>query len=325
MQFCCNTNQPCYRFWSMCKCFWKINSLFSKKKILAYSLCGICLQANSQDLEPRVYANLPKGTNAVAVVYALAAGNVVADPSLPIADFNITTNNIGLAYVRTFGLAGKLSRIQVTAPFVFMTGQLKLNGQDTSGARTGFGDMRIRFGMNLLGSPALDKKDFRQYKQETIVGASLVVSVPMGLYYKDKRINIGTNRWAFKPELGISRRFIHVYAELYTGVWFYTDNNQWLINHVEKQKPVFSIQGHASYYFKNQMWVGVNGNWFNGGETTVDEVPAGSLIDNWRVGITWSVPIARSHSLKLQFNTGAFTSTGLDYNMVSLGYQYIFF
>jgi hypothetical protein len=88
---------------------------------------------------------------------------------------------------------------------------------------------------------------------------------------------------------------------------------------------VFSIQAHASYYFKNQMWIGINGNWFNGGETTVDKVPSGDLKDNWRVGATWSVPFAKFHSLKLQFNTGAFTNSGLDYDMVSIGYQYIFF
>ena len=263
--------------------------------------------------------------NAVAAVYGYSSGNVVADPSLPIADFKITSHNLGAAYVHTFGLFGKLSRIQVAAPFFFMSGNLKINGRDTTGARTGFGDTRIRFGMNLLGSPALDKKDFRQYQQKTIVGASLVISAPTGLYYDDKRINIGSHRWAFKPELGISRRFKRVYAEAYSGIWFYTNNNKYLINKVEEQKPVFSLQAHASYYFKNQMWIGVNGNWFNGGQTTVDNISSGDLKDNWRIGATWSVPFAKFHSLKLQFNTGAFTNSGLDYDMVSLGYQYIFF
>ncbi len=109
------------------------------------------------------------------------------------------------------------------------------------------------------------------------------------------------------------------------GVWFYTVNSEYLSNKIQKQKPVFSLQTHASYYFKNQMWVGINGNWFNGGETTVDDVSAGDLKDNWRIGATWSVPFAKGHSLKLQFNVGAFTNTGLDYNMISLSYQYVFF
>ena len=295
------------------------------KGFLLWIICFCCINVKSQDLEPRIYANLPEGMNAIGVLYGIAKGNVVTDPSLPIADFKITSNNFGVSYVRTFGLANKLSRLQVSLPFADMSGKLKINGHDTTGARTGFGDMRIRFGMNLLGSPALDKKDFRRYQQKTIVGASLVLSVPTGLYYKDKRINIGAHRWAFKPEVGISRRFKHVYAEAYTGVWFYTRNSEYLTNKVQEQRPVFSMQVHGSYYFKNQMWIGINGNWFNGGETIVDNNSAGDLKDNWRVGATWSVPFAKGHSIKLQFNVGAFTNTGLDYNMVSLSYQYIFF
>lgn len=302
-----------------------IRKIPKAKGSLLWISCLCCINAKSQDLEPRIYANLPKGMNAIAVLYGIAQGNVVTDPSLPIADFKITSNNFGVAYVRTFGLANKLSRVQISLPFTDMSGKLKINGRDTSGARTGFGDTRIRFGMNLLGSPAIDKKDFRRYQQKTIVGASIVISVPTGLYYKDKRINIGAHRWAFKPEAGISRRFKHVYAEAYTGVWFYTRNSEYLKNKIQEQKPVFSIQAHASYYFKNQMWVGINGNWFNGGETTIDNVSAGDLKDNWRIGATWSVPFAKYHSLKLQLNIGAFTKTGLDYNMVVVGYQYVFF
>jgi hypothetical protein len=295
------------------------------KGFLVWIVCFYCMNVKSQELEPRIYANLPKGMNVIGVLYGVTKGNVVTDPSLPIADFKITSNNFGVAYVRTFALLNKLSRVQVSLPFALMSGKLKINGHDTTGARTGFGDMRIRFGMNLLGSPVFDKKDFRNYGQKTIVGASLVISVPTGLYYKEKRINIGAHRWALKPEVGISRRFKHVYAEAYTGVWFYTRNSDYLINKVQEQKPVFSMQAHANYYFKNQMWVGVNGNWFNGGQTTVDDVSVGDLKDNWRVGATWSVPFAKNHSLKLQFNVGAFTNSGLDYNTGSLSYQYIFF
>jgi hypothetical protein len=198
-----------------------IRKISKAKGSLLWIVCSCCINAKSQDLDPRIYANLPKGMNAVGVLYGIAKGNVVTDPSLPIADFKITSNYLGAAYVRTFGLANKLSRVQVSLPFAFMSGKLKINGRDTAGARTGFGDMRIRFGMNLLGSPALDKKDFRKYQQKTIVGASLVISVPTGLYYKDKRINIGAHRWAFKPEVGISRRF-NVCTPKHTRVYGFT-------------------------------------------------------------------------------------------------------
>jgi hypothetical protein len=252
------------------------------KLISTIVLCFTCLITEAQDLEPRAYANVPKGTNVISVVYALSSGNVLTDPSLPVSDLKITANTIGLGYVHTFALANKLARIQVVTPVSFVTGNAKLNGIDTSITWNGFGDARIRFGINLFGSPALDKKDFRKYQQKMVIGASIVISIPTGLYYKDKRVNLGSNRWALKPEVGISKRFKRFYAEAYTGIWFYTENNEYLISKTLKQQAVVSLQGHVSYYFKNQMWIGINGNWFNGGETLVDNTPAGDLKDNYR-------------------------------------------
>jgi hypothetical protein len=289
------------------------------------AFCFHCVITMAQDLEPRVYANIPKGTNVIALVYAYSSGDVLTDPSLPIKDFKIKAHGIAAGYVHTFALAKKLARIQVIAPFSLLSGKAKFNGMDTSAVRNGFGDARIRFGVNFLGSPALDIKNFGRYQQKTIVGASIVFSVPTGLYYKDKRINLGSNRWAVKPEIGVSKRFKRVYAEAYSGVWFYTSNDEFLTNKTLKQQPVVSFQAHVCYYFKNQMWIGVNGNWFNGGETLVDNVSSGDLKDNYRIGATWSLPFAKRHSVKLQFHVGAFTSTGYDYNIFSIGYQYIFF
>ncbi len=283
------------------------------------------ITARSQDLEPRVYANVPKGTNVVALVYGYASGNVLTDPSKPIQGAKISSHNIFTGYVRTFALANKLARVQITAPFIFLAGNGKLNGRDTSIARNGFGDARIRFGINLFGSPALTPREFAKFQQKTIVGFSLVASVPIGLYYKEKLINLGSHRWALKPEIGISRRFKRFYGEAYAGVWFYTDNKEYLVDKTQEQDPVVSLQGHLAYYFRNQMWVGLNGNWFNGGQTFVDNTPAGDLKDNWRIGAIWSVPLARQHSMKLQFHVGAFTNTGYDYNVVTLGYNYLFF
>src|SRR5262245_9875800 len=129
------------------------------KRIIILVLIGSWFfEARSQELEPRAYANLPRGTNAVALAYALSKGNVLTDPSLPIADFKITAHNIGLGYVRTFGFYKKLARVQLILPFIFMSGQLQLNGRDTSGVRNGFGDARIRLGINVIGSPALSPK-----------------------------------------------------------------------------------------------------------------------------------------------------------------------
>lgn len=278
----------------------------------------------SQDLEPRAYANVPKKLNVAALGYVFMDGNVVTEPSLPISDFKIQSHNLAVSYVRTFGLANKLARVQVSVPFTFMDGSALVAGDLVTGSRTGFADTKVRFGINLLGSPALDKSEFRSFQQKTILGVSLVTSIPTGRYYEDKRVNIGTNRWGVKPEIGISKRFAHVYAEAYGGVWFYTDNNDFLGKKME-QKPTFSLQAHASYYFKNNMWLGFNTTWFFGGKTIIDGVPEASQIDNWRVGGTFSTPIAKGQSIRFQYHVGAFTNNGLDYYALSAVYQYSFF
>jgi hypothetical protein len=296
-----------------------------KKANVLMLLVLLCNLSVAQDLEPRAYANLPKGANALVGSYGFMKGDVVSEPTLPISDFEITSNNFAVGYMHTFGFMNKLARVQVVLPYVLMDGKAIVSGEKVTGNRTGFGDMRIRLGINLFGSPALERKDFAKFQQKTIFGTSLVISVPTGVYYEDKRINIGTNRWGFKPEVGVSKRFKHVYAEVYSGVWFYTKNDEFLVDKELQQDPVLSFQAHASYFFKNHMWLGLNINWFSGGEIVVNDFPAGSVINSSRIGLTWSLPVAKMHSIKLQANTGVIKDIGLNYDSVSLSYQYIFF
>lgn len=300
---------------------------FQKRKgILEFSIVFfLSLSIFGQDLEPRAYANVPRGINVLAVGYGYNKGNVLSDPSLPIKDFEINTQILAVNYIRSFGLANKLARVQVSIPMADMQGRLVLNDQEVTGSRTGFADMRIRFGVNLTGSPALDPKNFRKFEQKAIFGVSLVTSVPTGRYYDDKKINIGSNRWGFKPEIGISKRFKHVYAEAYVGTWFYTINNDYFGGNELKQKPTLSFQAHASYYFKNQMWLGFNTNWYKVGEVAINDVYSGDTQKDWRIGATFSVPIAKAHSLRLQYHTGIYADLGLNYDSLTLAYQYVFF
>ena len=82
--------------------------------------------------------------------------------------------------------------------------------------------------MLLYGAPALSLEEFRDYEPDVIIGTSLEVTAPLGQYNSDKLLNIGTNRWSFKPEVGISKTLGSWTLELATGVRFYTDKNNFL-------------------------------------------------------------------------------------------------
>jgi len=53
--------------------------------------------------------------------------------------------------------------------------------------------------------PGHDAGGVRPEQAADVSGGSLVVSMPTGQYDGTKLINIGTNRWAFRPEIGLSQ------------------------------------------------------------------------------------------------------------------------
>lgn len=302
-----------------------INSLRRNLLVTVLVVVVIVGHLNAQDLEARSYAVVPKGLHAAALSYTFSKGDVVADITSPVQDLDITTSIIGLGYVQTFSLFKKLARVAVSQPFGFLDGTAKVFGSDTSGSRTGFYDGRIKFGLNLFGSPVLTPKEFRQFQERTVLGASIVISVPVGQYYPSKLINLGANRWGFKPEVGFSHRAGRLYYEMYTGVWFFTENNNYFKSSTLKQNALFAFQAHVDYIFKSNIWVAVNGGFALGGQTTLNAVQRSDDQQNWRLGTTFSMPLNIHQSIKFMANTGVATRAGQNYTALTVVYQYSWF
>ena len=109
-------------------------------------------------------------------------------------------------------------------PYVWLAAKGVAFGLPRERYVTGFADPALRFSMNFIGAPALTAAEFKDYRQNFIFGASLRVTAPLGQYDNDKLVNIGTNRWSLKPEIGFSKAFGRWTVELAPGVTFYTDN-----------------------------------------------------------------------------------------------------
>ena len=301
---------------------------FSVQKTVLISIWAICFSftVHAQEMEPRSYSVVPVNLHAAQLSYTFSGGDVVSGLNSPLQDLNINASIITLGYVQTFSLFHKLGRIAVGVPYAFLNGTAKAYGIDTAASRNGFGDGRIKFGINLMGSPVLAPKDFQKFQEHTVLGASVVISVPMGQYFSDKLINIGSNRWGIKPEIGVSRREGRLFYEGYAGVWFFTENNQYYNKSSLSQKALFSFQAHMDYTFKHGKYLALNGGFASGGETILNGLDRFDDQENWRIGATFSTPVFNKHqSVKCMINTGVATRAGQNYTAVTLAYQYNWF
>lgn len=280
---------------------------------------------NAQELEPRAYSPAPVGLNFLVLSYAYQFGEVLFDPALPFTDVDAKLNAAAIAYGRTFGLAGRSASALAAFPYVWGKVSGNVMEQRMGVTRSGNADSRYRLAVNILGGPALKPREFASRKQTTTIGASLTVIAPTGQYDPAKLVNIGSNRWAFKPEVGIARPIGNWSVEVYGGVWLFTDNNNFFGGQKREQAPMVSLQTHVSYTFKPRLWVAGDATFYTGGRTTLNDVVKADLQRNTRVGVTASFPLTKSTSLKAAWARGVITRIGGDFNIFGITWQYAWF
>lgn len=281
--------------------------------------------AAAQEMEPRAYSRAPVGTQTVFVTYAYQTGDVLVDSALPLSDVSVSLNSVSIGYAYTFGLAGRQANIGVFAPYVHGNVKGRVFEAQQEVMRSGLADIRIRFSTMLTGAPALSPKEFASFKRKTLIGASITVVPPTGQYDPRRLVNIGSNRWSFKPEVGISRPAGPWTFELAGGAWFFTENKNFFGGNRRDQKPVLSLQAHATYTIKPRMWLAVGGTYFNGGQTVVNDAMNADLQNNARVGATFSYPLGKHYSLKVNALRGVTTRTGGNLTTIAAGLQYTWF
>lgn len=283
-----------------------------------------CAVAAAQDLEPRAYSPAPVGTNFASFSYAHSSGDVLLDPTIPIQNANFQFNTAILGYYHSFGLFGRQTTASLAVPYVWGTGTGLVSGVSQNIYRSGLGDPGLRISYNLYGSPALSPQEFKKRTAKTVIGVSVIVTAPLGQYDPKLLINIGANRWSFKPQIGFSRAVRSWTFDLYLGGYFFTVNGNFFGGHVRHQEPIGATQVHISYTFRPGMWAAVDGVYYTGGRTTVDGVQGNDLQQNVRVGLTFALPVTHAQSLKFQYTRGAVTRVGGNFTTVGLTYQFRF-
>jgi hypothetical protein len=277
-------------------------------------------RAGAQELEPRAYRPLPVGLNFVVLSYSFMS-NVVSDPSAPLQDLEVDVQTPIAAYLRSFGLLGRSATVSVAVPYVFISGSALFQGEVVADSRSGSADARLKLAVNLIGGPAMPPPEFAKRRPGRSLGVGLSVMAPTGQYDSTRIINFGNNRWGFKPEIGYSSVRGPWIFDVAAGVWFFTTNDDFL-GSTRTQDPIGSFQAHVSYNFPSGVWVALDANYFTGGRTQIDGVDKDDLQRNSRIGFTLSLPLGGPHSLKLAAHTGAYTSSGADFDAGTIAYQY---
>ena len=286
---------------------------------------ALAAAAGAQDLEPRAYAPNPTGANFVLAGYGHTTGEIVFDPAAPITNVSARINTVSLFYGRTFGLFGRSASAAVQMPYVWGNVSGDVFEQRTSVYRSGLADLRLRLTTNLVGGPALPPGEFAKRKAPTTLGASIVVVAPTGQYDPAKLVNVGTNRWAVKPEVGWSHPDGRWWLEAYAGAWIFGDNSNFFGGSHRGQDPLLSLQAHVSYTFRPRLWLAGDATFYTGGRTTVDGVPNADLQRNSRLGLTAAIPVKRSSSFKVAWARGLITRIGGNFTTLAVGYQFLWF
>ena len=291
--------------------------------LLAVTLSLASLQgARAQQLDPRTYSNQPIGLNFLLATYQYSWGDVVSDPSLPIKNADAKVNAVVLGYSRVLDFWGESGTLAVVLPYAWISANGEVEGQAKNVDRSGFADLGLRLSVNLLGAPALSLKEFRDYRQDTILGVSLVVTAPTGQYDSTKLINVGTNRWSFRPEVGVSKALGQWVLEGAASVAFFTDNNEFLGNNVRSQEPLYALQAHAIYNFNPKLWGALDWTYYVGGRTSVNGTLNEDLQSNARWGATLGQSLDTHNSIKLYLYSGLYARTGTNFTTIGLAWQY---
>jgi len=307
-------------------------SLLTVTVLLTATVLLLPSSAQAQELEPRTFSNAPANLNFAGIVYVYSTGNVAIDPSLPIEGLKGTLQLIAPRYVRTLDFFGVTSKVKFVLPMAngHWEGVLTdpLPGTDLEpGFRTrdetGLGDARVTWEVDFFGAPALGLREFASYRQRTIAGASIQVIVPTGQYDEERLINLGSNRWAFRPQIGISQAVGRWTFEVTATGWFFTDNSEYFGGLTLEQDAIFALQGHVIYTFRPGFWIAVDAGVLDGGTTRIEGVVRNTLQKNSRAGMTLVYSLARQHGISFAYSSGVTTRIGADFRTFACGYQYM--
>lgn len=291
------------------------NSIASMKFILLATLMLVTAGTSVMAGDTRGYIPAPPDTAGILFYYRHIAGfekykngDKVAD------DFNLQSNLEILRPVYYSSLWSIPVSVQALIPF----GDMALDGASVgnkSYSTTGLADPTLLAGFWPISNP----------ESKIWLGVSEYIKMPLGDYDKARLLNMGTNQWAFKTELGFVKGWGDFYLELAPYVEFYTDNGDYTADSKAlEKKACFGMETHLSYDINKSVLVSLDHYYKKGGETTVENVAMDDEAETHSLQFTLGLTLAPKQKLLLQYLQDLSVENGSETNVFGLRYTYIF-
>ena len=253
--------------------------------IICLALAVLHTHACAQFNDPRTFQNTPVGINQLELAYAYVRSNTSIDTSVIVSGAKFNLNQGLVDYTHYFAFLHRMAWFEASVPIANLSGSI--TGTDITGSTTGAGDSGYTAAILLKGGPALSPEQFANAVTTTSIGLSLSTTAPTGQYDPYKLLNLGSDRWSFKPELAISKPFgpeQRWVFDAYANSYFYTDNTSYRGAEVLRQRGLLGLEGHISYAFNNILWASLDTRYSFRGDTTVDGADQNNPQRNFIVG-----------------------------------------
>jgi hypothetical protein len=260
----------------------------------------------AQFTDPRTYTMAPIGINQLELDYGHASADASLDTSLEVVGAHFEQNAAAVSYARNFGMFGRLTWVKLNVPFASVSGSVA--GTNISGSTTGAGDSSLQFTTLLAGGKALREEEFAAYNPGTTLALSMTLSAPTGKYDADRLLNLGSNRWSFKPEFAVSHPFGPDQSwevDAYFNVYFFTDNTEYHGTEILRQEPLPGVELHFSHDLTRTIWASFDLRYSFRGDTIVEgsnqndaqELLVAGAEASWSPGPNYSFVLLMAKSL----------------------------
>jgi hypothetical protein len=236
---------------------------------------------------------------------------------------SLDLNQGTLDYTRYFGFLHRLMWFEAAIPVAGLGGSV--SGTTIRASTGGAADSSYQVAALFKGGPALTAAEFQNYRPTTTLGGSLTVTAPTGSYNSNRILNLGSDRWSFKPEIALTYPFgpdQNWKLNAYANIFFYTDNTGYRGKEILRQEPLPGLEGHISYSFSDRVWASFDARYSFRATTYLDGVDQNNSQQNFILGSEVGVSLSSRNSLLLEFGKAVVHQNGPALSGFSVKYDY---